>query len=101
MQYGLSKCTLDQIKDILSHYPEVEQALLYGSRAKGTFKKGSDIDVTLIGPFLDLKVLSQIMNEFDDSLLPYTIDLSIFHQISNLDLQEHIQRVGVVIYKKS
>ena len=101
MRHGLSKRTLNQIREILSHYPEVEQALLFGSRAKGSFKKGSDIDVALIGQFLNLKLMNQISNEIDDSDLPYTIDLSIFHQISNPDLREHVQRVGVVIYRKS
>ena len=99
--FGLKESTIQKICTVLSHYPQVEKAVLYGSRAKGNFKNGSDIDLTLRGGAgLTLNVLYRIMDELDDLLLPYTIDLSIFHQISDTDVVEHIQRVGVTFYKK-
>lgn len=86
---------------MLSHYPQVEKAILYGSRAKGNYKPGSDIDLTLTGnEALTLDVLYRIIDDIDDLLLPYTFDLSILHQISDPDVIEHIQRVGVVLYEK-
>lgn len=101
MLFGLKESTIQKICTVLSHYPQVEKAVLYGSRAKGNFKNGSDIDLTLRGGAgLTLNVLYRIMDELDDLLLPYTIDLSIFHQISDTDVVEHIQRVGVTFYKK-
>jgi len=75
--------------------------VLYGSRAKGNFKNGSDIDLTLHGKAdLTPDVLSRITDELEDLLLPYTIDLSIFADISDPDVLEHVRRVGVAFYEK-
>ena len=49
MQYGLSAQTVKKIRDVLVRYPQVEEAALYGSRARGDYKNGSDIDLTLRG----------------------------------------------------
>ena len=100
MKYGLSDKTIGQIQAVLSNFPEVDKAALYGSRAKGNFKQGSDIDLTLYGNGLSLKTLHKIESDLDDLLLPYKIDLSIFEQIADPDVIKHIQRVGVVFYEK-
>ena len=100
MKYGLSNRTLQKIQSVLSHYPQVERAILYGSRATGTYRNGSDIDLTLYGDALTHSILSRIDTELDDLLLPYTIDLSIFHQIDNPVMVEQIQRIGVNFYEK-
>jgi predicted nucleotidyltransferase len=101
MKYGLPPSAIEGICIVLSHSPQVEKAILYGSRAKGNYKNGSDIDLTLRGAGLTLNVLYKIMDELDDLLLPYTIDLSIFDNISDPDVVKHIQRVGVTFYEKS
>ena len=100
MKYGLKDETIANIQAIFSTFPEVEKAILYGSRAKGNFKPASDIDITLEGEKLNLQILNQIEWKLDDLLLPYTFDLSIFRHINNVDLIEHIERVGVVLYAK-
>ncbi len=100
MKYGLSDTVIKKIRDVFAHYPQVEKAILYGSRAKGNYRNGSDVDLTLVGDDLTLSVLGKIMEEIDDLLLPYTFDLSIFHQISDTEVVAHIQRVGVVFYEK-
>ncbi len=100
MKYGLSDKTIGQIQAVFSNFPEVDKAVLYGSRAKGNFKQGSDIDLTLYGNGLSLTILHKIENELDDLLMPYKIDLSIFEQIADPDVVDHIQRVGVVFYEK-
>jgi uncharacterized protein len=100
VKYGLSDKTIEQIHTVLSNFPEVDKAVLYGSRAKGNFKRGSDIDLTLYGNGLSLTILHKIENELDDVLLPYKIDLSIFEQIADPDVVGHIRRVGVVFYEK-
>lgn len=101
MKFGLKETTIQKICDVFAAYPQVEKAVLYGSRAKGNYKNGSDIDLTLFGgDGLTLRVLFRIMEEIDDLLLPYTIDLSIFHHISDPDVVEHIERVGVTFYEK-
>ena len=102
MKYGLKNSTIQKICGVFARYPQVEKAVLYGSRAKGNYKNGSDIDLTLCGGAdLTLKVLYKIMEEIDDLLLPYTIDLSLFDNISDPDVIEHIQRVGVTFYEKA
>jgi len=101
-RFGLKEATIQKICAVLARYPQVEKAVLYGSRAKDNYKIGSDIDLTLIGgDNLTEKVLCQIMDEIDDLLLPYTFDLSIFQHISDPEVIEHIQRVGVVFYQKA
>ena len=101
MKYGLSDQTLQKIYDVFVRYPQVEEAVLYGSRARGDYKNGSDIDLTLHGgDSLTHTILSKIANDLDDQLLPYTIDLSIFKNIRNPDMVEQIEHVGVVFYKK-
>ncbi|NUM75483.1 nucleotidyltransferase domain-containing protein [candidate division KSB1 bacterium] len=101
MKYGLPPSAIQKICAVLHRYPQVEQAILYGSRVKGNYKNGSDIDLTLRGgEDLTLNVIYKILNDLDDSFLPYTIDLSIFNNISDPDVIEHIQRVGVTFYEK-
>lgn len=101
LRFGLKETITQKIRSVLSHYPQVEKAILYGSRAKGNYKNGSDIDLTLRGGAdLTFDVLLKIMGELDDLLLPYTIDLSIYRMISDPEVIEHIQRVGIVFYDK-
>ncbi len=101
MKYGLSTTTVERLQNTLFHYPEVEKAVLYGSRGKQTYRPGSDIDLTLCGGELNHTLLSQINNELDDLLLPYQIDLSLMASLSHPALLDHIRSVGVVLYAKS
>ncbi len=101
MKYGLKPEVIERINSVFAIHPEVEQAVLYGSRAKGTHRAGSDIDLCLKGEKLTLPLLLKIGNELDDLLLPYKIDLSIFHTLDNRELIEHIQRAGTVFYGKA
>ncbi len=100
MNHGLTSETVDRIRSVLARFPQVDKAVLYGSRAKGNYKRGSDIDLTLFGSGLNASILSQISSELDDLLLPQKIDTSVFAKISHPDLIEHIRRVGVVFYEK-
>lgn len=99
MPYGLKADTIARINGILATHPEIKQAILYGSRAKGNYREGSDIDLCLAGETLTLTQLLKIENELDDLLLPYKIDLSLFHALDNPELIDHIRRVGVVFYE--
>ena len=80
--------------------PELEKALVYGSRAMGNYRTGSDIDITLIGVQLKLDMLFKLVRLFDESNLPYMVDLSIMENISNPNLRDHIERVGRVLYQR-
>lgn len=97
--FGLDAEDIERICNVFVRYPAVVEVYIYGSRALGTQRSGSDIDLTLKGDNLDLKTLNRISNELDDLLLPYMFDLSLFAQIENDALREHIERVGRVFYK--
>lgn len=101
VRYGLPESTIAKIVAQFAAMPEIEQVILYGSRAKGNFRKGSDIDLVIRGESVTHSQLLSLENRLDDLLLPYCIDLSLLHQIDNSDLIDHIQRVGVVLYEKS
>ena len=77
---------------------EVTEVILYGSRAKGTHRPGSDIDLTLKGNALTTGGVMDLSVKIDDLLLPYKVDLSIFEHIENKDLVDHINRIGKVIF---
>lgn len=98
--FGLRVTDLESIRNTFANFQEIEKVILYGSRAKGSFKNNSDIDLTLVGDKLNSKVIGDLEFQLDDLLLPYTFDISILTQISNTDLLEHINRVGKVIYEK-
>lgn len=101
MKYGLSDGTIEKIQHIFEGFPEIDKAVLYGSRAKGNYRPGSDIDLTLFGKELDQQRCSAIAEALDDLLLPYTIDLSIYDQLRHPALEAHIERVGQVFYQRS
>lgn len=101
MNHGLSPATVAEIHEVLARYPEVEKAVLYGSRAKGNFKQGSDVDLTLLGPCLTVKILGKIQDELEDGLLPYRFDISILDQITQADLIDHIRGASVPFYEKA
>lgn len=100
MNFGLSEEDIQAIMRVFETNEKVEEAILYGSRAKGDFKAGSDIDLTLKGEDLNMLDLSSIEMQIDDLLLPYSMDISIFSHIKNIDLLDHIHRVGRVFYTR-
>lgn len=97
---GLSTETISLINSVFSKYPVIKSAVLYGSRAKGNYKKGSDIDLTLYSDDVSHRLLVSILVDLDELLLPYMIDLSFYTQIDNENLKEHIDRVGVIFYER-
>lgn len=99
-EYGLPEKTVAVIRNILAGFPVVEKAILYGSRAKGTYRHGSDIDLTLMGERLDLQVLTEIAGKLEESPIPYQVDLSLWDHIDHPGLRAHILRVGVVFYER-
>ena len=99
MILGLVEEVTEQVRGVFSKYPQIEQAVLYGSRAKGNYRNGSDIDITLKGRDLNLSIICQINLDLDDLLLPYTFDICVYHHIGNPDLIRHIERVGLVFYE--
>ena len=100
MKFGLKEHIIDKIQQVFSSVSQVEEAILYGSRAKGNFRSGSDIDLVLKGKGLDLRMMNRLSEKLDDLLLPYMLDISVYKQISDPDLLDYIRRVGVIFYQK-
>ena len=98
--YGLSDKEFDEMTAIFGKFKNLEKVILYGSRAKGNYKKFSDVDITLEGDNLTLADLFQIQDLLYESDLPYMYDVSIFSSITNPDLIDHIRRRGIVIWER-
>lgn len=95
--WGLKTEEIDGIRRVLAAHPGIEKAIVYGSRALGTQRPGSDIDITVIGE-MAWSELHQIETDLDNLDLPYTIDLSLASQIENQALRQHIIEHGEQLY---
>lgn len=96
---GLSLSTLNILVEAFSKYPEIETAILYGSRAKGNYTSRSDIDLVVKG-VISRHIISKITLDLEDSDILYSVDLQSYNELINRELIDHIDRVGIVIYKK-
>lgn len=97
-RFGLPERVIQQICDVFRQYKDVKRVIIYGSRAMGRERLGSDIDLCIEGNELSLSQLLAIENQLDDLLLPWMIDLSLKHLIDNPDVLKHIDIVGVEFY---
>jgi predicted nucleotidyltransferase len=101
LSHGLSDAAVAGIQAVLAAHPEVERAVLYGSRALGRHRPGSDIDLTLFGPAVTRRTVEAVSEELDDLLLPQMIDLSRIEDIRHPALRDHIARVGRELYTRT
>jgi predicted nucleotidyltransferase len=100
MHFGLDQETIDKINSVFAKYPEIEEVVIYGSRAKGNYREGSDIDITLKGKEVNDRTRADVWLDIDDLNTPYLFDISVFHTLESDSLLEHINRVGKIFYKK-
>lgn len=100
MNFGLEERTLDMLRSVFARFGQVDEVIIYGSRAKGNHSPGSDIDLVVKGRDLSLSLLHDLSREIDDLLLPYSVDISLFDHITHPNLLDHIQRVGQHVYTK-
>ena len=96
--FGLPESVVEKIRIVFQKHPDIQRVLLYGSRAKGNYQLGSDIDLCLEAEKFTLTQLLKVNNELDDLLLPWKVDLSLKHDIDNQTLLDHISEVGIVFY---
>lgn len=99
---GLRDGDIALIVDAAKRFPEIRQLVLFGSRAKGTRKPGSDVDLAIVGRNLTYESsirLSSILNE--ELPLPFFFDVVNYHSITEPDLLAHIDRVGIVIFERT
>ena len=99
-KFGLTSDTVQRIVAVFATFDVIERVVLYGSRAKGNYRSGSDIDLCLFGENIDLRMQYKILQALDDLLLPYQFDLTPYTTITNDELKEHIQRVGIEIFHR-
>ena len=100
MMPGLSGKELEEITRIFRKFPDIQEAVLFGSRAMGTFKPGSDVDIALKGP-ITLQVIAHVKALLEEeSPLPYTFDVVDYQAIETVAFKEHIDKHGKLIYKK-
>lgn len=99
MPFGLSPSTIDQLQNVFKKHPEIEQVNIYGSRATGDYRKGSDIDLVL---FSNAKndLSSLMLAELDDLPTPYLFDVISYHNLSKGYLKTEVDKNGKIFYKK-
>lgn len=96
--YGLTARDMQTLKAVFDKYPEVKNVVVFGSRAKGTFSPGSDIDLAIMDPLSDERVLFQLKHDLEESTLPYFVDLVGYQFLQDSAFKEHIDRVGAPLF---
>jgi nucleotidyltransferase substrate binding protein (TIGR01987 family) len=100
IMYGLPETILLKMQGVFARHPEIEKVIIYGSRAKGNYRPGSDIDITLYGQALSEALLSKVLVELDDLNTPYLMDVSLFSHLQSEELKKHIQENGRIFYEQ-
>jgi uncharacterized protein len=99
-EFGLTERDTKTMRDIIDQYPEVRRVVIFGSRAKGTFAQGSDIDLAIMNSGVTEAVITRMKSAFQESTLPYFIDVINYPALQHPDLKNHIDRVGKAFYLK-
>jgi predicted nucleotidyltransferase len=100
-RFGLSQRDLRLIIEQISAYPQIERALLFGSRALGNYKPGSDCDIALTGPLLTTDIIHQLRSRLNEQLpLPYMFDIVDATHVTNASLIDHIREFGIEIFSR-
>lgn len=99
-EFGVEKEILDRIRKVLASYLQIEKAMIIGSRAKGNYSAGSDIDIVIWGKNLDFSSYLRLIAELEDLEIPYKIDLIKYELIENEEMKKHIERVGKEFYSR-
>ena len=99
MKFGLSDTVIKELQDVFRHYDNIEKVLIFGSRSKGNYRAGSDIDLAVIGKGIDYNQLLSILCEIDDLELLYSVDLLDYQKKKGTPIGDHIDRVGQIFYE--
>ena len=98
MKFGLSDTVIKELQDVFRRHANIEKVLIFGSRSKGNYRAGSDVDLAVIGKDIDYNLLLSILCEIDDLDLLYTVDLLDYQKKKGTPIGDHIDRVGQVFY---
>lgn len=97
---GLSEVQISRIRSVFRLYSGIRQAVLFGSRAMGLYRYGSDIDIAIDSDEITFNDLLHLKTLIDDLNLPFKVDLIHIQRIENTDLIDHIHRVGKTLYTR-
>lgn len=97
---SVPKAAQQRLLHLLSQHHHVEAVLLFGSRAMGRHRPGSDLDLCLEGDQLTHRDRLQLMAAIDDLLLPWSVDLVLRHEMPP-ELEAHLQRVGRCLWRRA
>jgi len=99
MRFGLSKRAEDSLTAALSKFPEIERAVIFGSRAMGNYKPGSDVDLAIVGENITHTTVLRLRALLNEDLpLPYFFDVTHYDKIKNEKLKQHIDEEGKDIF---
>lgn len=96
----MSDATIGDLRDVFAKYPEVHRVLIFGSRAKGNYREGSDIDLAVEGENIDRHLLMHIQADIQDLGLLYGVDLLDLNKYKDEPIGEHVRRVGLPFYHR-
>ena len=99
MRFGLSDTVIEELQEVFRRHANIKKVLIFGSRSKGTYRPGSDIDLAVIGKNIDYSQLLDILCEIDELELLYSIDLLDYQKKVGTPLGDHIDRVGQVFFE--
>lgn len=100
--FGLRDSDINTIRQVLQQFPEVQSALMFGSRAKGNYRSGSDVDIALKGEALSYQIILRISAQLnEETLMPYHFDVLDYNTLTNDQLKDHINRVGKIFYQRA
>lgn len=100
MNYGLKEEDLAHIIMVIKMFPEIDKAVIFGSRAKGTNKNGSDVDLAILGEKITFDTIAKLHSLLEDqSPMPYLFDIIDYTHLKHGELKRHIERAGKTIYE--
>jgi len=97
-QYGIDETIWKQILTTCFGFSGVKRVILYGSRARGDYRQGSDIDIAIDAPKITSREFSQIWHAVDDLPIIYTFDIVHLQALTNKPLLKAIHEDGVVFH---
>ena len=99
MKFGLSDTVIRELQGVFRRHANIKKVLIFGSRSKGNYRTGSDIDLAIVGNDIDYNQLLSILCEIDDLELLYSVDLLDYQKKKGTPIGDHIDRVGQVFYE--
>ncbi len=99
--FGISDKFFEILLDVMKSYPQIEEAFIFGSRAKGSYKHGSDIDIAIKGKEISNELVWDITALLNNEMpIPYKVDMLAVNEGLSLSLADHIRRIGISFYRR-